>query len=194
MLKQSFNKRLCFCKKKLVHFSYFCWQLTCIDLLSLQDCFLLSSHSCKTLYSTKYLCLLMEEHSVWFSPVLLFFHRLLELCMYELWLPSNKILFSWYIFKAFLSLSILVLVEEFCCIKKCLSLSLLLSGDTCFTFEKTVWTFLFTDKQFKSWYSHEHQFLRRNVYIERKLFMVFWLNYYVFPSISVTKQILIKIM
>ena len=65
MLKQSFNK-LCFCEKKGVHFSsYFCWQLTCIDLLSLEDSFLLRSHSCEILCSTQYLCLLMEEHSVW---------------------------------------------------------------------------------------------------------------------------------
>ena len=83
MLKQSFNKLLCFCEKKVVHFScYFCWQLTCIDVLSLQDSYLLRSHSCKILCSTQYLCLLMEEHSVWFSNILLFFHRLLELCYY----------------------------------------------------------------------------------------------------------------
>ena len=82
MLKQSFNKLLCFWGKKVVHFSDFRWELTCIGQLSLQDSFLLRSHSWKILCSTQYLCLLMEEHSVWFCSVLLLFPRPLQLCYY----------------------------------------------------------------------------------------------------------------
>ena len=50
---------------------------------------------------------------------------------------------------------------------------MLLRGGICFTSEKTVLTFLITDKHFNSWYLREYQVLQRNVYIERKLFMIF---------------------
>ena len=132
--QQSFNKLLCFCGKNVVHFSsYFCWQFTSIDLLSLQDSFLLRSHSCKTLCSTQYLCLLMkEQHSVWFSSVLLFFGRLLGMYMHGVWLPSNKAGCYLHIIKGFLSLSILVLLEDFSCNKNCWSMLMLLRGGICF--------------------------------------------------------------
>ena len=96
MLKQSSNKLLCFCEKKSSSLFLF-FMTTSIDLLSLQDSFLLRTHSYKTLCTTQYLCLFMEEHSVWFSSVLLFFHRLLELCNY----CSNNF-FCWGTSRAFL--------------------------------------------------------------------------------------------
>ena len=84
----------------------------------------------------------------------------------------------------------LVLLEDFSCNKNCWSLSMLLRGGICFTSEKNVWAFLMTDKQFNTWYLHEHKFLQRNIYIERKLFLIFWSTYYVFPSVSVTNKII----
>ena len=98
--------------------------------------------------------------SVWLSSELLFFHRLLGLCTHEVWLPLNKIVFSLYITKCFLSLSIFVLLKDFSWNKNCWNLSMLLRGDICLTFEKTVWAFLMTNKQFNTWYWHEDQYLQ----------------------------------
>ena len=138
MLKESFNKVLSFCHITVVSFSSsFCWQLTCTDLLSLQASFILMKHSCRSLSSTLYLRFLIEDHSLWFSSSLLFFHSLFGLCMHEVRLSSNKIVILLYIFKGFLSLSILVLLEGSSWNKKTAESVNVVEGDICLTFEKT---------------------------------------------------------
>ena len=120
MLQESFNKLLSFCHITVASFSsYFCWQLTCTDLLNLQASFIFMKYSCRSLSSTPYLRFLIEDHSLWFSSALLFFHSLFGWCMHELCLPWNKIVFSLYIFKGFLSLSILALLEDLSWNKNC---------------------------------------------------------------------------
>ena len=57
--------------------------------------------------------------------------------MHEVRLSSNKIVILLYIFKGFLSLSILVLLEDSSWNKKAAESVNVVEGDICLTFEKT---------------------------------------------------------
>ena len=114
--------------------------MACIDLLSLQASLLLMKHWGSALNHTLLSHFLIEDHSLWFFSALIFFHKFLTLCMHEVWVPSNNIVFSLYIFKGLLCFSILVLLEDFSWNKNSWSLSMLLRCDICLT----LWTLSLT--------------------------------------------------